>query len=902
MSTDPKRGEPEHTEARRSRREFLKIALAAPVASEQARAARAGRGNHPERPHAVLGVNYRGLLERADLRYERPPARSEEGIPVGNGRMGSLVWTTPAAVRFQINRVDVYGNDSRSDSFFERHGDYCGGCAFLDIELGELGEEVFPAAGFPQHLSVYDGLLELRGRGVTARVLAWPERDVMAVEVDDRRPAPEPVRVNLRMLRAAGQYFGQELEALIASRTVRVQTRSHRADSRLAIAGGRIVLTQEFREGDYVNRSAVAVGVVGRDAKPTYASETELRLTTRPRGGRVVVLIASAAGFGPQEDVAASALDQLEAAAREGFGGLARETAASWHDFWPQSFVHLHSEDGVADYVEQNYNYFLYLMGASSRGEFPPKFNGMLWNTGGDLRSWGGQHWFANLSCYYEALPATGRFELMDPAFRMYSGMYEACAAAARQQWGSQGIFIPEVAYFNGLAELPEEIAREMRELYLLRKPWAERSARFREYASTKHPHSSRWNWNERGSWVEGRWVTTERGAGPYGPVTHILGTTAKVAYLFWRRYEYTLDEGWLRERAYPMLKGAAEFYRHYPNLKKGADGRYHIHHVNSNESVWGAADTDEDLSALRGLLPAAVRAAEVLNVDAGLRSAWRELLDNLAELPTSDHPDALKPEGYGGPRVFVRGLRPAVRAGSAFLPDPNSLPMWFFDLCSAESDDRETLATAAATFSAYYRNGINASTPVSVLSKLAIAAAALGRADAVRFLLPNQIRVLREERGTAYRGGGVLANRLTLREGPQALDAQRLGRAAEALHLALLQSSPPAPGGAPVIRVFPAWPKEWDASYRLLARGAFHVTSSMRGGRVGFVELESRAGGECRLRNPWGEGGVTLYRDGRKSESLGGALLRFPTRAGETVVAVRGGDTPPAHRRLLPR
>ncbi len=53
----------------------------------------------------------------------------------------------------------------------------------------------------------------------------------------------------------------------------------------------------------------------------------------------------------------------------------------------------------------------------SSRGKFPPKFNGMIWNTGGDLRTWGAQHWFANLSCYYEALPASGRLELMDPMF-----------------------------------------------------------------------------------------------------------------------------------------------------------------------------------------------------------------------------------------------------------------------------------------------------------------------------------------------------------------------------------------------------------------------------------------------------------------------------------------------------
>ena len=68
----------------------------------------------------------------------------------------------------------------------------------------------------------------------------------------------------------------------------------------------------------------------------------------------------------------------------------------------------------------------------------------------------------------------------------------------------------------------------------------------------------------------------------------HLLARR-KIAYQFWQRYEYTQDEAWLRERAYPMLRGVAEFYRNFPNTKKGDDGKYHIHHVNSNESVRGA-------------------------------------------------------------------------------------------------------------------------------------------------------------------------------------------------------------------------------------------------------------------------------------------------------------------------
>ena len=296
----------------------------------------------------------------------------------------------------------------------------------------------------------------------------------------------------------------------------------------------------------------------------------------------------------------------------------------------------------------------------------------------------------------------------------------------------------------------------------------------------------------------------------------------------------------------------------------------------------------------------ALLRASEILNTDTDMRPVWREFLDNLAPIPTSDDPEAMKPADYKGPRVFVRGLRPAIKEGG-LLPDSNSLPMWLFDFCNVEAGDRRLLETAHATFSASLRNGLTPATTVSVLSKLAMAAASLGRADAVRILLPNQIKASAPERATAYKGGGVLANRMTLREGPQALDAERLGRASEALHLALLQSNPPAPGEDPILHVFPAWPKEWNAQYTLGARGGFLVSASMESGRVEFVALESRAGAACRLRNPWGEAEIDLYRDGSKAETLKGPLLRFDTRKGERIVIVTSGAAPNRYHRSLP-
>jgi hypothetical protein len=113
-------------------------------------------------PSTLLDVDFRNLVSRADLVYDKPASRSEEGIPVGNGRMGSLVWTTPTELRFQVNRVDVYGNNSYTNSFMERNNDYCGGCGYVDIDFAGFGDDPFPASGFAQHLSLYDGLLTVR--------------------------------------------------------------------------------------------------------------------------------------------------------------------------------------------------------------------------------------------------------------------------------------------------------------------------------------------------------------------------------------------------------------------------------------------------------------------------------------------------------------------------------------------------------------------------------------------------------------------------------------------------------------------------------------------------------------------------------------------------------------------
>jgi len=119
-------------------------------------------------------------------------------------------------------------------------------------------------------------------------------------------------------------------------------------------------------------------------------------------------------------------------------------------------------------------------------------------------------------------------------------------------------------------------------------------------------------------------------------------------------------------------------------------------------------------------------------------------------------------------------------------------------------------------------------------------------------------------------------------------------------LQEALLQSVSPRPGMPEVLNVFPSWPNEWAGSFRLLARGGFLVTSVLEEGEVEFVEIESRLGETCRLRNPWSRPCVVDEVDGPAREFSGDVLI-FDTVPGQAYRVLRQGAPEPVPRRIAP-
>ncbi len=148
---------------------------------------------------------------------------------------------------------------------------------------------------------------------------------------------------------------------------------------------------------------------------------------------------------------------------------------------------------------------------------------------------------------------------------------------------------------------------------------------RLREYARTfvgvedgrMLPHAV----NDRCDNVGGFWT---------GSIDH--GSTAWVGQLMWTYYRHTLDDGFLRERAYPFLRGAMRVYE----AMLEDDGARLSLPVSVSPEYGGDADmawgpnASFQLYGVHFLCAALLAASERLGVDPGQRARWRDIQTRL--------------------------------------------------------------------------------------------------------------------------------------------------------------------------------------------------------------------------------------------------------------------------------
>jgi len=800
--------------------------------------------------HSTPAVDYRTLVSPADLIYDQPAARPVEGHPIGNGRMGTMVWTTPAAIHFQINRSDVFAVNRNHGGARGGPADYCGGCAQVTVDVG--GEPFAAGPAFGQRLSLYEAEDTVVGSGVRARCFVCATADVLVVEIDDTRDVPQPVRVTLSMWREPEVLSGDHLAKY---------SWAEADDKSLPCSGYRVTVAQHFSEKDHYCSSAVTAGIVAEQASVESTGPGARTITVPGCRGKRLILISSAASWERGKDAAVEALAAWDWAADRGAAAVRGEHANWWSDLWSRTFVRLTSADGRAEQIARIRYLQLYYMASSSRGDLPPKWNGSIFAVDGDARSWGAQFWVwtTEASCF--PLYAADAIELTDSFFDMYVKQLEGARMAARQRWNAEGAYFLEAGPFDGPVVLPEDIAKEYQDVYLGRKTVNDLSDAARDLGQYECVLTQ---------FADGH---DFRGvAGRYSFVSHIAHSGSQIAAQAWRRYRYTGDVAWLRAVAYPLLRETVEFYRTL--ARKGDDGLYHLYGLNQFEGGYGTNDGTIDLGAIRGTAPLAIRAAEILEVDVDLRAKWREFADKLTPYTMSSDPRT-----YGVVKdcevdVWAYGI-PGDVPHERYVDELHEkilYPVFPFENWTLETADPaldrivRTLAGLNMFHTGLVKGRWNEQGMNAHLNTPAIDAR-LGMGDSLPTVLINHLRQYHP-----------LPNGFSLFEGPTDHSIEHLGDISTAIGEALLQSVSPRPGEPEIISVFPAWPREWDAEFRCLARGGFLVSAAIKGGEIETIEIFSRRGETCRIRNCW-DGTCVLRETGGAEQYLDGGVLIFETR-----------------------
>ena len=775
----------------------------------------------------TLSVDYAALVSKADA-----DGSKIAGLPIGNGRLATVVRTADGnSLLMFMNHADVFAFRSSSESTRDMHATYANCCGLVQIQLGAGALDKQPVQ---KRLRVYDAVAEVAAPEVRVRTFMWHRKDVLAVEITDERSVPREIMVDLCMIRPKDDVSGP-----------------HSAKSTVAADGQDIELAQAFIEKasrplalDLNSFTALRAKVIGRTATAKDLGD-RIRLTLPAGKGTITVLVS----LGQDKDgktlaqVKAAAKADLEEAAASGFVKMLDDNKAYWHDFWTKSFISMSGSPEV-EKMSNFYTWSIYLAGTCMRGNFPAKFNGLLFMTQ-EKRDWGALYWWYNDSAQHGWQLAANHAELLEPVFRWNWRNRAAYANAAVRSWNSCGWYVPETSSWDGPEILPEGVSKPegRRAQYLL--------------SSTGGEYTARNTYN-----------------------------MARFAALYYQKYLYTGDEQWLKEKAYPAARATAEFYCglkagcQYAGgsdkgpegkviLKKDADGKYHLYGTILHEHIWWGKDIIEDLAAIRGIFPVAIALSKKYGVDAGERAEWEDVLKNLAPYPMSDEPGAV---GSLGPGTWAQGLSPHGNVRDNYGEEsPRMGPVVgdYLDVLTLESPNKQDWALAMATLDKHPGTTGGLKYDCSYYS---VVTARMGRPDLVERALPGMMNIV------AGRNGGNIWVCDSM-QGP--------GIFAKAAQSALLLSISPSPVEPPVIHVMDGWPRKWDVSFQLLAKGGFLVSSSLKSGTIRFVEIISQLGGECRIRNPWPGKDVMLLCNGQKKAALKDALLKFDTTKGGTYLLV---------------
>jgi len=727
------------------------------------------------------------MLDRYNVVWEQPGKSERDAMPLGNGEVGISLWVEEDGdLQFFLSRSDALTELDRN------------------VKLAKVRVRLSPnpfakGAAFREELKLREGVVEIEA--ADARLRVFVDAEFPVVHVTGEFQTATTVTAILQSWRTAPRASG--------------------SDSPIAGSGTDIVESADVVRGSdegvlfYHRNGPTCIGylaeLAGLKDHPevvpdtlgdrtfggwmTLAGETKQSgsaLTTAGPVKSFAVKVTTCGGQRPM--VEAWIAELMEVDARAGAAAEARRrTAAWWNKYWDQSWIFVDGDE-EARLVTQAYTLTKWMLACAAGGSFPIRFNGAHFN---QMPAGDGAVTVRTLAPYYTDAPAKEPTLEVNPDLR---------------SWGHwtlyQNLRLP---YLSMLARGEARAVREMFRFY--RSFWDLNRMRAKIYYGAAGQHNTEimqtFGLQERGiygadrtglpvGYSQNRWG----GAVDISPGLELL-------QLMLDYYDYTADEGFLRDELLPY---AYDLLRYIETRFKERDGgKIVIGPLHAVETYWDATDPITVVAGMHAVLE------RVLALPAGKvaqRGFFERLRQMSPEIPV-ETVDGVKVIAPG--RIYQRE-RKNVEAPEFYAMFPFRLfGVGKPQLVMAIASYRHAW-TVAGSFQPFERGWAPDKASYSGWQQHGMVAATLGLTADARKILVDNCRLKNP------------GNRFPAMWGPiydAVPDVDHGANILNTLQLMLCQAE-----GEEVL-LLPAWPRGWEADFRLHVPQGGVVEGKVRGGEV---------------------------------------------------------------------
>ncbi|SMD03884.1 glycoside hydrolase family 95 protein [Pedobacter nyackensis] len=728
------------------------------------------------------------------LWYNRPAANWNEALPIGNGRLGAMVFGEPANEQLQLNEETIWSGGPNSNITAESgaavpelrkllfEGKFEDAQAIADVKMFPKKNSgmIYQPAGnlnlkFDGHEKATNYYRDLNIEKAVATVtyeLAGVKykREIFSSFTDQvmilRLTADKPGKITFNATMNSEQSGGLKTE-----------------NGKLILSG--ITTDHEGEKGQIKFESQVKVIADGGNASLQHNAWTVKNANS------ATVYVSIATNFKNYKDVSGNAglkaASFLDKAVKKNYVSALADHIKFYQQYFNRVKFNIGVNEAVnkptdlriAEFAKTNdphltalyFQFGRYLLISSSQpGNQPPTLQG-IWNDK-MLAPWDSKYTInINTEMNYWPAEVTNLSELHDPLFKMLKDLSVTGRETARVMYGAKGW----VTHHNT-------------DLWRITGP-------------VDRPYAGLWP-------MGGNWLSQH----------------------LWDHYMFTGDQAFLKEY-YPVLKGACEFYLDV--LQEEPTNKWLVvAPSNSPENTYVpgkrvsiAAGTTMDNQLLFDLFTKTGKAAEILNLDSDFRQVLKTTIGRLAPMQIGKHSqlqewmhDSDRPDDKHRHVSHLYGLYPGNQISPSRTPK-------LFDAARTSLTYRGDPATGwsmgwKVNFWARFLDGNHAYKLITDQLKLVG-----GRID-----------------GVSTTGGGTYPNMFDAHP-PFQIDGN-FGCTAGIAEM-LLQSHDGA------IHLLPALPDNWPSGEitGLVARGGYVIDMTWSNNKITQLKIKSKNGGNCRLR-----------------------------------------------------